>query len=205
MPSPRRMNERLGRAVHRGEAARCRRPARPVISATWAGVKRGSTSRSTRSKPSVCGGEVVAVGEPVAHQDVHDAERQRGVGADADRQVPVGAARGAGAARIDDDERHAALARRLDQRPEMHVGRGEVGAPGDDQVGVDRPSSGSAPPTGPTVTSQASSQQVSHTVPACSRRGAERMEQAVAPGRGSSAPDARCRRSRAGRAARSRR
>ena len=32
-------------------------------------------------------GDVVAVGELVAHQDVHDAERQGGIGADADRQV----------------------------------------------------------------------------------------------------------------------
>ncbi len=39
--------------------------------------------------------------------------------------------------------------------------------------------SGSAPPTGPTVTSQAVSQQVSQTVPACRREGPERMEQAV--------------------------
>ena len=46
-------------------------------------------------------GEIVAVDQPVAHQDVHDPERQRRVGADADRQVPVGAAApcGSGAGR----------------------------------------------------------------------------------------------------------
>ena len=64
---------------------------KPVISAARAGVKRGRTSRSTRSKPSVWRREIVAVAQPVAHQDVHDAERQRRVGADADREMPVGA------------------------------------------------------------------------------------------------------------------
>ena len=43
----------------------------------------------------------------------------------------------AAAARIDDDELNAALAHLLDLRPEMHIGREQVGAPADDQVGLD--------------------------------------------------------------------
>src|SRR5260370_1412429 len=43
------------------------------------------------------------------------------------------------AARVDDDELHPALLCRLDLGPEMDVGGDEVGAPGDDQIGlVDR-------------------------------------------------------------------
>ena len=80
--------------------------------------------------------EIGAVAEPVAHQDVHDAQGQRRVGADADRQVPVGPVSGAAAAGVDDDERDAPFADGLDLRPEVHVGGDEVGAPGDDEIGV---------------------------------------------------------------------
>ena len=82
-------------------------------------------------------GDVSAVGPLVAHQDVHEAERQGGIGADADRQIEIGRLGAARAARIDHHDRHAALLPlRLGQRPEMHVGGGEVGAPRDHQVGM---------------------------------------------------------------------
>ncbi len=45
--------------------------------------------------------DVVAIDQPVARQDVHDPERQRRVGADADLQMPVSLPRGAALARID--------------------------------------------------------------------------------------------------------
>ena len=51
----------------------------PVISATRAGAKRGSTSRSSRSKPERLPREIVAVAEAVAREHVHEAERERGV------------------------------------------------------------------------------------------------------------------------------
>ena len=82
-------------------------------------------------------GDVVAVGELVAHQDMHHAERKGGIGADPDRQIEVGSLGATRAARIDDDQRHAArLLLRLVQRPEMHVGGGKIGAPRDHQVGM---------------------------------------------------------------------
>ncbi len=81
-------------------------------------------------------GDIGAVAPPVARQDVHDAQGQCRVGADADRQVPIGLARGAALARIDDDELDAALSRGLDLRPEMHIGGDQIGAPGDDQIGM---------------------------------------------------------------------
>ena len=80
--------------------------------------------------------DVVAIDQTVARQDVHDPERQRRIGADADLQVPVGLPRGAALARVDDDDLDAAPLRRLGLGPEMHVGRDQIGAPGDDQVAV---------------------------------------------------------------------
>ena len=82
-------------------------------------------------------GEVGAVAQPVARQDMHDPQSQGRVGADADGEVPVGPARGAAAARVDDHQLDAAFSRRFDLGPEMHVGGDEIGAPGDDQIGVD--------------------------------------------------------------------
>ena len=64
-------------------------------------------------------------------------ECQRCIGADADRQIEVGCLGAAGAARIDHDDRHAALLPLLlGERPEMHVGGGEVPTPRDHQVGM---------------------------------------------------------------------
>ena len=85
------------------------------------------------------GRDVIAVGEPIAHQDMHDPERQCRVGADPDLQVPIGKSRRAALARIDDDDLDATLLRGFRLCPEMHIRCDEVGAPGDDQVAfVDR-------------------------------------------------------------------
>ena len=80
--------------------------------------------------------DVVAIAEAVAREDVHHAERQRRVRADVDSQVPVGALGGAAPPRLDHDELGAARAGLLDERPDVDVGREEIGAPGDDEVGL---------------------------------------------------------------------
>ena len=114
-------------------------------------------------------------------------------------------ARGAAAARVDHDELDAALLRRLDLAPRNARWWRPDRRPRRRSDRLSSTASGSAPPTGPTVMFQASSQQVSHTVPAMQPAGAERVKQAEHAGRGSSGPDARCRRSRAAPAAPTRR
>jgi hypothetical protein len=72
---------------------------RPVISA---GLRRRELRQDValdRVEAERVPGEIVAVGEPVAHQDVHHASASGGIGADPDRQVEVGRAGAAGAAR----------------------------------------------------------------------------------------------------------
>ncbi len=61
-------------------------------------------------------------------------ERERDVGAGIDRQIPVGALRGAGAIRIDDDEFGTVATGFFDERPQVHVVAVNVGAPGDDYL-----------------------------------------------------------------------
>ncbi len=80
--------------------------------------------------------EVLPVREPVPHQHVHHAERERGVGADPGGDVPVGLGGGAAPARIDHDQLRASRARLLDLGPRVDGRRDQVGAPGDDQIGV---------------------------------------------------------------------
>ena len=81
-------------------------------------------------------GDIGAVAQPVAHQDVHDAKCQGRVGADAHRNVPIGARGRLAAPRIDDHQLDAALAHFLDLGPEVHVGGDEVGTPREDEVGM---------------------------------------------------------------------
>ena len=147
-------------------------------------------------------GDVVAVGALVAHQDVHEAERQGGIGADPDRQVEVGRLGAARAARIDHDDRHAALLPlRLGQRPEMHVGGGEVGAPRDHQVGMhDRSRDRRRRPGRASCSTPSRSRCRTPCRPAGARRPAHGTGRS--PGRGSSGPDGRSRRSPAARAGR---
>ena len=69
-------------------------------------------------------------------QRVDDRERDRQIGARAQRDVKVGAAGERRRARIDDDELRAGLARALDHRHEVDAGRRRVHAPHDDQLRV---------------------------------------------------------------------
>ena len=79
-------------------------------------------------------GEVVAVGEPVPREHVHEAEGQGGVRPHLDAQIPVGPLGRRAPARLDDDELRPAASRALDEGPDVDVRRHEVGAPRDDEI-----------------------------------------------------------------------
>ena len=194
--APAKADERLRRgAVHRGEAL--------DVGGRNAGDLRDAIRREPRQHLMLHAIEaqrvlrdVITVAHAVAHQDVHDAQRQRRVGADADRDVPIRRLRGTGAARVDRHQLHAAFARCLDLRPEMHVGGEEVGAPADDQVGLHpripdrrRRSARRSRPTPPRCNCR---RPCRPTAGWCPARGTRRSA-----GRDSSGPGARCRRSRA--------
>src|SRR5437764_13241646 len=51
--------------------------------------------------------------------------------------MPVSQPRRPATPRVDDDELGPAPAHRLDFRPEVHIGRNEVGAPGYDEIGME--------------------------------------------------------------------
>ena len=78
--------------------------------------------------------DIGAVFETFGEDDVHHAERERGVGAGMNGDVPVGEFRGAGLIGIDDDEACAGAACFFDLRPEMNAVAVNVRAPGDDQA-----------------------------------------------------------------------
>ena len=123
--------------------------------------------------------DVVAVGALVAHQHVHDAERQGCIGADPDRQIEVGRLGAARAARIDHHDLDAALLALLfGECPEMHVGGGEVGAPRDHQVGMDDILGVGAAHGAECHVPRCLAAGVAHRA-GLQARGAERMEQAV--------------------------
>ena len=75
---------------------------------------------------------VVAI---LSDDDVHHAERERGIGARVDGQVLVRQARCLGTMRVDHDETRSLTARLDNERPQVHVRGKHVGAPGDDQLG----------------------------------------------------------------------
>src|SRR5258707_1117173 len=107
-----------------------------------------------------------------------DAERQGSVGADADRQMQIGAGRRARAAGLDDDELDACLAHLFDQRPEMHVGGDEIGAPRDDEIAVDHRFGIGAADRADGVIPRRLAARVAYRA-ALQPRGAERMEEPV--------------------------
>ena len=82
-------------------------------------------------------GHVVVIDQIVADDHVHHGERERGVAAGPDLQVPVGGLGGAGPDGIDDDEPGPAALRFAYERPEMQVGDDRVGAPQHDVAAVD--------------------------------------------------------------------
>ena len=81
--------------------------------------------------------DVVVIDQIVANHHVHHGERERGVAARSDLQMPIGGFGRACADRIDDDHRGPAFPRFSDQRPEVEVGDDRVGAPQHDEAAVD--------------------------------------------------------------------
>ncbi len=80
--------------------------------------------------------DVILVVEPVAHNDVHHAQRQRRIGAGIDGDVPVRGARRARRIRIDDDQLCAVAASLFDEGPQMNIVAVDVRGPRDDELCV---------------------------------------------------------------------
>ena len=91
----------------------------------FGGVRGGEAGENVRLdpvEPVGVGSDISVIRFSVAHQDVHDAEREGGIGSDTDREVNVGGTRRAGPAGVDHHQFYAAGPGLLDLRPEMHVG-----------------------------------------------------------------------------------
>ncbi len=86
----------------------CRRPSTPQCAATVSGAKSRASSR-TSSNPATWSARSSERHQVLVEQDVDDGEQQCRVGAGPRRHVPVGELGGAGAGRVDDDQRAAAL------------------------------------------------------------------------------------------------
>jgi hypothetical protein len=99
------------------------------------GVHSRTRSRSSVEAAGVAR-DVIGVVQVLADDDVHHGERQRGVAAGIDEEMLVGGRAGAVAVRIDGVELRAVAPRFHDERPQVDVGAENVGAPGDDQLGV---------------------------------------------------------------------
>ena len=80
--------------------------------------------------------DVVVIDEVLGDQHVHQAERERGVGARQERDVLVALFGRLAAIRVDGDELRAAALRFLRARPQVQVGRDRVAAPDEDQAAV---------------------------------------------------------------------
>ena len=81
--------------------------------------------------------DVIMVDQILGDDDVDHAERQRGVGAGLDGQVPVGLLGGPRGDGVDDHDLGAAALRLGDERPVMQVVADRVDRPEDDVFGVD--------------------------------------------------------------------
>ena len=119
-----------------GEASSIVSTSTPVIAATFSGGYSSRTRSRSSSAPTVAAFEVVVVLEAVAPDDVHQAQGERGVGAGAGLDVPVGAAGGRAPVGVDRDDRRAGLAGLDHQAPEVAVGVGGVRAPVDDELAL---------------------------------------------------------------------
>ena len=78
-------------------------------------------------------GDVIVIDPVVGDQFVHQAQRQRAVGARQQRQVLVALVGGLGLARVDADQLRATALGLVREGPEMQVGRDRVAAPDQDQ------------------------------------------------------------------------
>ena len=108
----------------------------PVIALAHCGV-RVAEMRLERLRRVGVARQIVAVGEPVAEQDVHDRAGERAVGAGLQPQRQVGLAHRLGVVDVDDDDLRAALlARPRRVGHQVDLGRDGVGAPDDDDVGL---------------------------------------------------------------------
>ena len=92
------------------------------------------TRAASSSKPVGVALDVIGVVQLLADDHVHHAQRQRRVAAGIDEEMLVGGTRRCGCARIDSIEFRAVAPRFHDERPQVHVGAEDVGAPGDDQL-----------------------------------------------------------------------
>ena len=81
--------------------------------------------------------DIVVVDEILGDDDVDHAERQGGVGAGLDGEMPVGLFGRPGGDRIDDHDLGAAALRLGDERPVVQVGADRVDRPEDDVAGMD--------------------------------------------------------------------
>ena len=106
------------------------------MAAAQAGV-RGAQVALQLVRHVAVAGEIVAVGEALLEQDVHDAAGQRPVGARAQRQMHVGLLGRGRAVGVDHDQLGPALLSGAgDVGHQVDVGVDRVGAPDHDQVGM---------------------------------------------------------------------
>ena len=77
----------------------------PVMAATFSGGYSDEDAIAEPVRPDGGSGEVIVVLEPVAPDDVHQPQRERGVGAGTGLDVPVGAPGGRAPVRVDGDDR----------------------------------------------------------------------------------------------------
>ena len=81
--------------------------------------------------------DVVLVDQSFIDQHLHHRQRQRAIGAGRERDVLVALFSAQAAIRIDRDHPRAAAFRFLDASPQVHRRRDRIGAPQEDQLGVD--------------------------------------------------------------------
>ena len=111
-----------------------RRARRSAPSAS--GDQAASSARRLVEARSVCPRRTSGSSRSVAHDHVHQPERQRGVGARQRLHVPVGRRRGARAQGVDADDACAGRLRLLDDRPQVPVGDERVRPPQHDDAAV---------------------------------------------------------------------
>ena len=89
-----------------------------------------------RVKPMRVLADVIGIVKMFVDDHVHQRQRQRDISSWIDWQVPVGAGSGARAVRIDHHQLCAIAPRLFDERPQMNIVAVNIGAPGDDVLGM---------------------------------------------------------------------